>query len=216
MSVAEVTDLAKSYTVYIECRHRQPPARAIAVPPKQRAALYDKDPSDPKGRQYFGSVVWRTELVKASGNQGADIAVRADVEVPKRKFKMTMSFRRSTDTSLPASHIIGFSYILPPNFPGGGISNVPGILMKSNEQERGTPLAGVMVKVSGGSFLVGLSNADANRQRNIRLLNERSWFDVPLVYADRRRAILAIEKGAAGEQAFANAFSAWAEREGKR
>jgi hypothetical protein len=49
-------------------------------------------------------VIWRTEPIKASGNQKPDIAVRADLEIPDRKFKMTMSFRRNTDTSLPASH----------------------------------------------------------------------------------------------------------------
>ena len=64
--------------------------------------LYDEDPSDPKGKQYVGSVIWRTEPIKASGNQKPDIAVRADIEIPDRKFKMTMSFRRNTDTSLPA------------------------------------------------------------------------------------------------------------------
>ena len=108
----------------------------------QRVVLYDEDPSDPKGKQYVGSVIWRTEPIKASGNQKPDIAVRADIEIPDRKFKMTMSFRRNTDTSLPASHTAELTFILPQDFSGGGVGNVPGILMKSNEQARGTPLAG--------------------------------------------------------------------------
>ena len=81
--------------------------------------------------------------------------------------------------------------------------------MKSNEQARGTPLAGLAVKVTDGFFLVGLSNVDADRARNLQLLKERSWFDVPLVYANQRRAIIAIEKGAPGERAFNEAFAAW-------
>jgi uncharacterized caspase-like protein len=176
---------------------------------RQRAILYDEDPSDRKGKQYVGSVIWRTEPVKASANQKADIAVRADIEIPDRKFRMTMSFRRNTDTSLPASHTAELTFILPPDFAGGGVSNVPGILMKSNEQARGTPLAGLAVKVTEGFFLVGFSNVDADRSRNVHLLKEGAWFDVPLVYADQRRAILAIEKGIPGEQAFAIALSAW-------
>src|SRR6516165_7004064 len=179
------------------------------VPVAQRVVLYDEDPSDPKGKQYVGSVVWRTEPIKASANQKADIAVRADIEIPDRKFKMTMSFRRNTDPSLPASHTVELTFILPPNFAGGGVSNVPGILMKSNEQARGTPLAGLGVKVTDGFFLVGLSNVDADRERNIQLLNERSWFDVPMVYTNQRRAIMAIEKGPSGEQAFDEAFAFW-------
>jgi hypothetical protein len=189
----------------------QPSSSDQVAPVAQRVVLYDEDPSDPKGKQYVGSVVWRTEQVKASGSQQADIAVRADIEIPDRKFKMTMSFRRNTDTSLPASHTAELTFILPQDFAGGGVGNVPGILMKSNEQARGTPLAGLAVKVTDGFFLVGLSNVEADRQRNIQLLKERSWFDVPLVYTSQRRAIIAIEKGAPGERAFNDAFAVWGE-----
>ncbi|MHC2625350.1 hypothetical protein ACVIW2_007382 [Bradyrhizobium huanghuaihaiense] len=188
----------------------QPSASDQPVAPvAQKVVLYDEDPSDPKGKQYVGSVVWRLEPIKASGNQKADVAVRAEIEIPDRKFKMTMSFRRNTDSSLPASHTAELTFILPPDFPGGSVSNVPGILMKSNEQARGTPLAGLAVKVTDGFFLVGLSNVDADRARNVQLLKERSWFDVPLVYANQRRAIIAIEKGAPGERAFNDAFAQW-------
>jgi cell division septation protein DedD len=191
---------------------RFPPTSSLQTVPSfrpQRAVLYEEDPSSPKGRQYVGSVIWRTQPVKASANQKADIAVRADVEIPDRKFKMTLSFRRNTDTSLPASHTAELTFILPPDFAGGGVSNVPGILMKSNEQARGTPLAGLAVKVTDGFFLVGLSNVDADRVRNLQLLKERSWFDVPLVYVNRRRAIIAIEKGVSGDQVFGTAFNSW-------
>ena len=189
----------------------QPSSSDQVAPVAQRVVLYDEDPADPKGKQYVGSVVWRTEPIKAAAGQPADIAVRADIEIPDRKFKMTMSFRRNTDTSLPASHTAELTFILPSDFAGGGVSNVPGLLMKSNEQARGTPLAGLAVKVTDGFFLVGLSNVEADRARNIQLLKERSWFDVPLVYVNQRRAIIAIEKGPPGERAFNEAFAAWGE-----
>src|SRR5258707_158525 len=139
----------------------QPSSTEQVAPVAQRVVLYDEDPADPKGKQYVGSVIWRTEQIKASAGQKADIAVRADVDIPDRKFKMTMSFRRNTDTSLPASHTAALTFILPPEFAGGGASNLPGILMKSNEQAPGSPLAGLAVKVTDGFFLVGLSNVDA-------------------------------------------------------
>jgi hypothetical protein len=189
----------------------QPSSTEQVAPVAQRVVLYDEDPSDPKGKQYVGSVIWRTEQIKASAGQKAEIAVRADIDIPDRKFKMTMSFRRNTDTSLPASHTAELTFILPPDFSGDGVGNVPGILMKSNEQARGTPLAGLAVKVTDGFFLVGLSNVEADRARNLQLLKERSWFDVPLVYVNQRRAIIAIEKGAPGERAFNDAFAAWGE-----
>jgi hypothetical protein len=189
----------------------QPSSTDQVAPVAQRVVLYDEDPGDPKGKQYVGSVIWRTEQIKPTAGQKPDLAVRADIDIPDRKFKMTMSFRRNTDTSLPASHTAELTFILPPDFAGGGVSNVPGILMKSNEQARGTPLAGLAVKVTDGFFLVGLSNVDADRTRNLQLLKERSWFDVPLVYVNQRRAIIAIEKGAPGERAFNDAFAAWGE-----
>ena len=38
----------------------QPPGETIA-PVAQRVVLYDEDPAEPKGKQYVGPVVWRTE-----------------------------------------------------------------------------------------------------------------------------------------------------------
>jgi hypothetical protein len=184
-------------------------------PPQVAALLYEEDPPDPKGKKYVGSVIWRTEQIKASGNQKADIAVRADIDIPDRKFKMTISFRRNTDTSLLASHTAELTFILPPDFNGGGIADVPGILMKSNEQALGTPLTGHAVKVTDDFFMVGISNVDAGGDGNIQLLKERSWFDVPMIYSNQRRAIVAIEKGAAGERAFNDAFAAWGQSSAK-
>ena len=185
----------------------QPGSSQIA-PVAQRVVLYDEDPSTPQGKQYVGTVIWRTEAVKVPAGQPPDIGVRADIDIPERKFKMSLSIRRNTDASLPASHTAELTFVLPPDF-GTTVANVPGILMKSNEQARGTPLAGLAVKVTDGFFLVGLSNVEADKARNLQLLKERSWFDIPLVYANQRRSIVAIEKGAPGERAFNEAFTTW-------
>ena len=66
-----------------------------------------------------------------------------------------------------------------------------------------------MVIIVPGFFLIGLSALDADMQRNLQLLKERAWFDIPVVYGNNRRAILAVEKGTPGERAFAEAFTAW-------
>lgn len=173
----------------------------------QRVVLYDEDPQQPNGRQYVGSARWRTEKVKAKGSSKDVTAVRGDISVPGRKLGMSIIFRRNDDKTLPASHTAEIKFVLPPDFSGGGISNLPGVLMKSNEQARGTPLAGLAVKVSDGFFLVGLSNVAADRQRNLQLLRERSWFDIPIVYGNQRRGIIAIEKGSTGEMAFLAALA---------
>ena len=123
---------------------------------------------------------------------------------------MTWVLRRNTDQVLPASHTIEITFKLPPDFPSGGISNVPGILMKPAEQTRGIPLAGSAAKVTNGYFLIGLSAMETERERNIQMLKDRAWLDIPLVYNNGRRAILAVEKGTAGERAFEQAFATWA------
>jgi hypothetical protein len=120
-----------------------------------------------------------------------------------------MSLKRNRDPSLPASHVFELTLAAPGDFHGGGVANVPGILMKSNLEARGTPLAGLAVKVTDGFFLIGLSSVAADRERSEKLLLERPWFDIPIVYANQRRAILAIEKGESGDQAFKAVFTAW-------
>src|SRR6476619_422881 len=181
------------------------PAAAVA----QKVVLYDEDPSDPQRKRYVGSALWRTETISPGPGLAPELAIRADIEIPERKLRMTWSLRRNTDKALPASHTIEIMFTLPADFPEGGIGNVPGVLMKQSEQARGVPLAGLAVKVTNGYFLLGLSAVEADQQRNIQLLKEREWFDVPVVYTSGKRAILAMEKGAPGTRVFEEAFRAW-------
>jgi len=175
----------------------------------QRVVLYEEDPADPQGKRFVGTAVWRTETVTPGGGQAPELAIRADFEIPERNLTATMSIRRNSDQALPASHTIELVFNVPADFPFGGISNVPTILMKQAEQARGVPLAGLVVKVTPTFFLVGLASGEGDAQHNIELLKERPWFDIPIVYTNGRRAILAVEKGTPGERAFAEAFAAW-------
>ncbi len=175
----------------------------------QRVVLYEEESNNPQGKRYVGSALWRVENVSPGAGQPPQLTVRADVEIPERRMTMTFSIRRNTDQTLPASHTIEITFNIPADFPGGGIGNVPGVLMKQAEQTRGVPLAGLAVKVTTGFFLIGLSAVEADVQRNVLLLKERAWFDIPLVYSNNQRAILAIEKGTPGDRAFDEAFAAW-------
>jgi hypothetical protein len=175
----------------------------------QRVVLYEEDPADPNGKRYIGSAIWRTETVSPGTSQAPELAVRCDIEIPERRLAMTLSMRRNTDQTLPASHTVEIMFNLPADFPFGGISNVPGLLMKQAEQTRGAPLSGLAVKVTSGFFLLGLSAVETEKERNLQLLRERAWFDVPVVYNNGRRAIIAVEKGNPGERAFKDAFAAW-------
>ncbi len=183
------------------------PAAAVA----QKVVLYDEDPNNPQGARHVGSAIWRTETVSPGPGLAPELAVRADLDIPERHIRMTWSLRRNTDKALPASHTIEIQFTLPADFPEGGIGNIPGILLKADETGRGTPLAGLAVKVTNGYFLVGLSAVEIDVQRNIEMLKQRDWIDIPLVYTSGKRAILSLEKGTPGQRAFEEAFRAWGE-----
>src|SRR4029077_20484335 len=137
-----------------------PPGGQTAPAVAQRIVLYEEAPNDQQGRRYVGSAIWRAETVSPGPGLAPELAVRADVQIPERRMTVMWSLRRNTDKALPASHTIEIMFTLPADFPGGGIANVPGILMKQTEQARGTPLSGLAVKVTDGFFLIGLSPVD--------------------------------------------------------
>ena len=191
---------------------RAAPAAPLSAPTAlaQKAVLYEEDTSNPMGSRYVGSAVWHNVQLPPAPGQSPDPAITADVEIPDQRIGVQVSLQRNVDKELPASHTIEIRFKLPVDFRHGGISNIPGVLMKELEAARGMPLVSRAVKTDANFFIVGLSSVDADMQRNLRLLKERGWFDIPVVYSDGKRAILAIEKGPPGERAFSDAFAAWA------
>lgn len=174
---------------------------------RQGAVLFEEDPENLTGQSIPGFVIWHTEPADAA--TAADVALRADVEIPDRQIKMTMMIRRNADQTLPASHTVQISFTVPSDFAGGGIERIPGMLVKSMEKARGDALASASAKISDRAFLIGLSNVDADRTRNLQLLRERAWIDIPIVYASGRRAILAIEQTSLRHKPLETAFGFW-------
>ena len=111
--------------------------------------------------------------------------------------------------TLPASHLLEVRFDLPQNFTGQGVAEVPGLVMKTTEEARGDALIGASVKVADGFFWVALSNIPDERERNLTLLQERGWIDLPMLYENRKRAILTLEKGTPGTRAVEQAVAAW-------
>ncbi|MFG1462717.1 hypothetical protein V5F77_07415 [Xanthobacter sp. DSM 24535] len=195
-----------------EAARRPPPMPQRPSTGTQRAVLFEESASGPQGLQsYEGTVTWKTETFNAGPGLPPDTGIRAELQIPERRMALSFVLRRNTDQTLPASHTIEIGFTLPPDFPYGGITNVPGIRMKQTEAAQGAPLVGLSVRVNPTYFLVGLSAVPADRQRNIQLLQTRPWIDIPVVYTNNKRAIIAFEKGAPGEQAFQDAFTAWGE-----
>jgi hypothetical protein len=176
----------------------------------QAALLYEEDPSDPNGKQYSGTVTWQADSTSPREGLAPDIVVKADLAIPQRQMSVAMSFRRNTDQTVSASHVFELRFNVPSDPPHGEISKVQGLALKQSEKVRGSLLAGQTLKVMPGYFLVTLSSVQPDMQRNLKLLKEDPWFDIMFLYSNGNRAILAIEKGTAGEKAFAQAFGQWA------
>jgi hypothetical protein len=173
-----------------------------------RAILDEEDPNHPTGAKFPGTVTWQTQRIDI-GQDRRDVAVRADIDIPGRGLKLAMLFRRSFENPSSPTYVIDISFTMPENFEGKSIDSVPGILAKVSEEVRGAPLSALAFRMPDGLFRLELSNLEPMRTKNLQFLQLRSWFDLPWVYATKRRAILQIEKGATGERAFREAFGEW-------
>src|SRR5581483_7971062 len=72
-----------------------------------------------------GAVAWR---FVENGDSGP--AIEADLRVPERHLKITLSIHKNVDASLPASHLIEVKFDVPPDLPGKAIEKLTRIYMK--------------------------------------------------------------------------------------
>ena len=183
---------------------------AETPPVGQKAVFYQERTQDAAGTQESGNVVWSVVNEPPSDGKPPEPAIRAKVDIPDENMSMTMTIRRNADSTLPASHVIEILFNTPANFPGGGIANVQRLALKATEQARGEPLIGVAGKISDGFFIIALNNLDQAEQSNLALLKNQQWIDIPIAYATGRRALISIEKGVPGDEAFKQAMDDWA------
>ncbi|MBL8580034.1 MAG: hypothetical protein JNK47_22760 [Mesorhizobium sp.] len=186
-----------------------PPAADSTLAVAQKAIFYEERTSASEGSAEPGQTVW--SLVQESPGNGLppEPAIRAEATIPGKDVRLRMTIKRNADQSLPASHIIEMIFLMPDNFPGGGVENILRVAMKGSEQEAGNPLIGIPAKIADGFFLVALNDSKAEEDANLTLLRRQNWIDVPVVYKTGRRALFTMEKGVPGEQVFEEALKAW-------
>jgi len=122
---------------------------------------------------------------------------------------LSVMMRNNTDASLPASHTFRLTFSQKTDDPDHVVRDAGVILMKDDVTDRGMPLSGLPVPVKDNIFLIGLSSLPADVERNTQLLLRKGWVDVPVRFANGRRAILSFEKGASGDQVLNEAFRVW-------
>ena len=134
--------------------------------------------------------------------------MRGDVLIPSR-MTVTFTLRRNTDSQLPATHTIEITFDMPATAPHIVVANVTGVLMNAAQRTHGEPLTGRLITAAPNHFVFGLSAFPSDAERNGALLRDRRRFDIPIVYQDGHRAMLAINKGTAGERILNDAIAAW-------
>jgi len=174
----------------------------------QKVFLYEERLGQTSPTAFQGTVTW--SLQEGKGADGRpEPSVQGLITVPDRGLTATITVSRNSDSSLPASHLIELAFQVPPNFEGGAIDNVQRVALKATEQDRGDALIAVPAKVTDDVYMVALNDFPDARKTNLDLLKNRNWIDIPVVYRNGRRALLTMEKGPTGTDAFNKAIAEW-------
>ncbi len=175
----------------------------------QKMFLYEERLGQSAPTAIEGNVVWSVKEESPGDDAKPEPTIQAQINVPERGLTALMTVKRNADSSLPASHVIEFVFSLPENFEGGSIDSVQRVAMKRNEQDRGDALIAVPAKITEDFHMIALNDFPEAVATNTDLLRTRSWIDIPLTYRNGRRALLTLEKGPAGTEAFTKAMQAW-------
>jgi hypothetical protein len=180
------------------------------LPVAQRAALLVEAPEEQAHvKTYVGTVVWRLDNVSNGSGQPLSTAVRADIDIPEAKLKVSMIFQKNFDASLSASHTITLLFSPAPDSPFGLIKEIKVPQLRAIEAQAGDALGGIPVPIMENSFLIGLSRGAAEAF-NLDLIKRREWIDIPMVLQPNGRiAKLTFEKNTTGARAIEEAIAAW-------
>lgn len=184
-----------------------PPA-AAPLGVSQKMFLYEERLDQQSPSVTDGAVVW-SQIEETGADGRADVAIRGEISAGADGLTALVTIKRNLDSSLPASHIIEVVFALPPGFPAGSVDQVQRINMKQTEQDQGEALIAVPAQITPDFYMVALNDLKEAVDTNIRLLRERSWIDIPIVYANGRRALITLEKGTSGSEIFTKVLDAW-------
>lgn len=153
---------------------------------------------------YSGTVEWS----QGKDEMGLPTLI-AKANIPARNLSVDVLIRKNSDPSLPASHLMEVNFRVNDSFVGGSIAGLPGVLLKNEELVQGTPLVGASARVVGNSFLFALSARPEDVATNSKLLIDRKWLDLALIYATGQRAIITLEKDDQATSLFNEVVGEW-------
>lgn len=183
----------------------QPPAAANSG---HRMFLYEEVLGQTVPTAIEGSVSW-SQQNEQDANGKPSPTVQGQITIPGRGLSALITFKRNTDPSLPASHLVEIVFSVGAGFEGGAIDSVQRIAMKSTEQDRGNALIAVPAKITDDFHMIALNDFPDALKTNLELMRTRDWIDIPVSYRNGRRALLTLQKGADGKAAFDSALREW-------
>lgn len=190
----------------------QPAAQQAATPAAaatgDRMFLYEEVLGQTVPTAIEGTVSWSLQNEKDEAGKPSP-EVQGQITIPGRGLSALITFKRNTDPSLPASHLVEIVFSVSPGFEGGAIDSVQRIAMKSTEQDRGNALIAVPAKITDDFHMIALNDFPDARKTNLELLRTRDWIDIPVSYRNGRRALLTLQKGTDGKAAFETALREW-------
>jgi hypothetical protein len=189
-----------------EPANRAPDPSSPPLPETVRAAMLIASDSLPNPVVSLGSTVWST--IPPAPGQPARVAVKADADIPDLKMHASMTLRKNTDPTLPATHTIDLRFSFADGAPITGVKDVEP-KMRNLGSTASEPLRAVKVKISDVYFLIALAKDDQDTARNLDLMQTHAWFDFSLLLNDNRIAKLVFEKSAKGDAMLTKAFEAW-------
>ena len=180
------------------------------VPLSARAILV-QEPEDPRQQPVIsqGRTVWKLDSVSGGPGQPIDTAVRGTSEFGDSGLVLETVLRRNRDAALPVSHTLELNFSQQDKAQVGAVRDISLPELRQNETQIGTPMAGIAVPVRDNIFLIGLSNLPNDVTRNFELLTSRGWIAFQTRFADGKRALILVEKGAVGDRVIADAQMAW-------
>ncbi|RUM16763.1 hypothetical protein EFD56_22230 [Rhizobium phaseoli] len=184
------------------------PQQTAPVGSSEKMFLYEERIGQSSPTAIEGTVVWSVQHEAGQGGR-QEATVQGNVTVPERNLSALVTFKRNSDPSLPASHLVEIVFSVPPNFEGGSIDSVQRISMKRTEQDRGDALIAVPAKITDDFHMIALNDYPDARKANLDLMSTRNWIDIPITYRNGRRALLTMDKGGTGTDAFNTAIKEW-------
>lgn len=185
-----------------------PAQQAAAAASGHRMFLYEEVLGQTVPTAIEGTVSWGLQN-EADANGKPSATVQGQITIPGRGLSALITFKRNTDPSLPASHLVEIVFSVGAGFEGGAIDSVQRIAMKSTEQDRGNALIAVPAKITDDFHMIALNDFPDALKTNLELMRTRDWIDIPVSYRNGRRALLTLQKGADGKAAFDTALREW-------